>query len=157
MAVSRHSVPREACVTVPSDGGVAVAPGARRPMSSSSGATTVPACIGRYAIEGVLGAGGMAVVYLARDPVLDREVALKVLHVVDDELGATRLVREGQALARLSHPNVIQVYEVGREADGRIYVAMERVVGETLAAWLEQRTASRSRRSAGWRAQALTR
>src|SRR5262245_3901534 len=93
--------------------------------------------IGRYAIEGLLGAGGMAVVYLARDPVLDRAVALKVLRVDGDEPGASRLLREGQALARVSHPNVLSVYEVGREADGLIYIAMERIAGVTLAQWLE--------------------
>lgn len=93
--------------------------------------------IGRYAIEGMLGAGGMSMVYLARDPVLDRAVALKVLRVDGDEPGASRLVREGKALARVSHPNVISVYEVGRESDGLIYIAMERVVGVTLAQWLE--------------------
>jgi hypothetical protein len=94
--------------------------------------------VGRYHIEGLLGAGGMAVVYLARDPVLDRAVALKVMRVDDDDAGAARLVREGQALARVSHRNVIHVYEVGRESDGLVYVAMERIVGVTLAAWLEQ-------------------
>src|SRR5262245_9570217 len=93
--------------------------------------------IGRYAIEGILGAGGMAMVYLARDPVLDRAVALKVLRVDGDEPGASRLVREGQALARMSHRNVISVYEVGRESDGLIYIAMERIAGVTLAQWLE--------------------
>ena len=93
--------------------------------------------IGRYAIEGMLGAGGMAMVYLARDPVLDRAVALKVLRVDGDEPGASRLVREGQALARMSHRNVISVYEVGRESDGLIYIAMERIAGVTLAQWLE--------------------
>ena len=99
--------------------------------------------IGRYAIEGVLGAGGMAVVYLARDPVLGRAVALKVLRVGGDERSARRLVREGQALARVSHPNVISVYEVGRETDGLIYIAMERIAGTTLAAWLEAPRAQR--------------
>jgi eukaryotic-like serine/threonine-protein kinase len=94
--------------------------------------------VGRYHIEGLLGAGGMAVVYLARDPVLDRAVALKVMRVDDDDAGAARLVHEGQALARVSHPNVIHVYEVGRESDGLVYIAMERIVGVTLAAWLEQ-------------------
>jgi eukaryotic-like serine/threonine-protein kinase len=99
--------------------------------------------IGRYAIEGMLGAGGMAMVYLARDPVLGRAVALKVMRVDGDEPGASRLVREGQALARMSHPNVISVYEVGRESDGLIYIAMERIVGVTLAEWLETPRATR--------------
>jgi hypothetical protein len=145
MAVSRTSLPAEACVTVLSDGGsaAAVADPGQPSQAARPARPTQPTQIGRYAIEGILGAGGMAVVYLARDPVLERAVALKVLHVVDDEHGAARLVREGQALARVSHPNVIQVYEVGREADGRIYIAMERIVGATLAAWLERPRARR--------------
>jgi len=118
-------------VTVVSGGSGAIA--ALRPRTQ----------IGRYAIEGLLGAGGMAVVYLARDPVLGRAVALKVMRVDGDEPGASRLVREGQALARISHPNVISVYEVGRETDGLIYIAMERIVGATLAAWLETPRAPR--------------
>jgi serine/threonine protein kinase len=123
MAV-HHTLPSASRVTVASHGGVIATP---RPRTR----------IGRYAIEGLLGAGGMAVVYLARDPVLGRAVALKVMRVDGDEAGASRLVREGQALARISHPNVISVYEVGRETDGLIYIAMERIVGATLAAWLE--------------------
>jgi eukaryotic-like serine/threonine-protein kinase len=118
-----HTVPSASRVTVVSGGGATTTPGPRSQ-------------IGRYAIEGLLGAGGMAVVYLARDPVLGRAVALKVMRV-GDEPGASRLVREGQALARISHPNVISVYEVGREADGLIYIAMERIVGVTLTQWLE--------------------
>jgi hypothetical protein len=90
--------------------------------------------LGRYAIEGVLGAGATATVYLARDPTLDRAIALKVIR--GDERAATRLVREGQALARVSHPNVIHVYEVGREPE-LVYVAMERIDGDTLHRWLE--------------------
>ncbi|HEX8106918.1 MAG TPA: serine/threonine-protein kinase, partial [Kofleriaceae bacterium] len=118
------TLPSAPCATVVSGGGAIATPRLRSQ-------------IGRYAIEGLLGAGGMAVVYLARDPVLGRAVALKVMRVAGDEPGASRLVREGQALARISHPNVISVYEVGRETDGLIYIAMERIVGATLAAWLE--------------------
>ncbi|HEX3480434.1 MAG TPA: serine/threonine-protein kinase [Kofleriaceae bacterium] len=119
-----HTLPSASRLTVASAGGVIAT---LRPRTR----------IGRYAIEGLLGAGGMAVVYLARDPVLDRAVALKVMRVDGDEPGASRLVREGQALARISHPNVISVHEVGRETDGLIYIAMERIAGTTLAAWLE--------------------
>jgi serine/threonine protein kinase len=125
-----NTLPSASRVTVASSGGVLGTPGPRTR-------------IGRYAIEGLLGAGGMAVVYLARDPVLGRAVALKVMRVDGDEPGASRLVREGQALARISHPNVISVYEVGRETDGLLYIAMERVVGATLAAWLETRRTPR--------------
>ncbi|HMG56656.1 MAG TPA: serine/threonine-protein kinase [Kofleriaceae bacterium] len=118
--------------TLPSASRMTVVSGAAR-----RGAHRPRTQIGRYAIEGMLGAGGMAVVYLARDPMLGRAVALKVVRVDGDDPGATRLVREGQALARIAHPNVISVYEVGRETDGLIYIAMERIVGVTLAEWLE--------------------
>ncbi len=92
--------------------------------------------IGRYVIEGVLGSGGTATVYLARDPALDRAVALKVIRADGGARASSRLVREGQAIARISHPNVIHVYEVGREAEQLVYVAMERIDGVTLDRWL---------------------
>ena len=79
----------------------------------------------------------MGVVYEARDGELDREVAIKVLHArhpTADE--ASRLLREAQALARLSHPNVIEVFDVGL-VDERLFVAMERFDGQTLSAWLK--------------------
>jgi tetratricopeptide (TPR) repeat protein len=91
---------------------------------------------GRFVVDRPLGAGGMGVVLLARDPELDRNVALKLLH---PELaagdGGERLLREAQAMARLSHPNVVTVYEVGRSGD-QLFVAMELVEGETLRAWM---------------------
>jgi hypothetical protein len=101
-----------------------------------AGPIATPARVGRYRIDGVLGAGGMAVVYLAHDPLLDRAIALKVIRAGGDAGAASRLLGEGQALARVSHPNVIHVYEVGREADRVVYIAMERIVGITLEAWL---------------------
>ncbi|HEU0034341.1 MAG TPA: serine/threonine-protein kinase [Kofleriaceae bacterium] len=92
--------------------------------------------IGHYVIESVVGAGGMGVVYAARDRKLGRKVAIKVLRSTqaDDRLGA-RLLREAQAMAKLSHPNVITVYEAGKVRD-EIYIAMEYVPGETLSSWL---------------------
>lgn len=89
---------------------------------------------GRYIVLGVLGEGGMGVVYKGYDDDLDRQVALKVLH--SDPIGrhGPRLKREAQALARLAHPNVVQVYEVG-EAEGKLFVAMELVNGKTLRRW----------------------
>ena len=105
-------------------------------------AEALPARLGRFEVLGRLGAGGMGQVLRARDPQLDREVAIKVLR---DELGDSRpahgevarkrLLREAQAMARLDHPNVIGVHEVG-EDDGRIFLVMERVTGTTLGGWL---------------------
>lgn len=95
--------------------------------------------VGRYVVEGLLGEGGMGVVYAARDPGLGRTVALKLLRPGGggDEARA-RLVREAQAMARLSHPNVLPLFELGTEG-GRVFLAMERVEGPTLAAWLRER------------------
>ena len=109
--------------------------------TSATPAAPVAATLGRYRIEKELGAGGMGVVHAAFDPDLERRVALKVLR--SDDVGGEarqRLLREARAMARLAHPNVVTVHEVG-SANGRDYVAMELVDGETLADWLraEQR------------------
>ncbi|WAS98151.1 serine/threonine-protein kinase [Nannocystis punicea] len=96
--------------------------------------------IGRYAILSELGEGGMGVVLSGYDEVLERRVAIKVVrshHRQDDRLQA-RLLREAQALARLSHPNVVQVYEAGTLGD-ELFIAMEFVRGVTLSAWLADR------------------
>ncbi len=96
--------------------------------------------LGRYVLLRPLAAGGMGIVYLAFDPELDRNVALKLLlpraQAQQDE--PERLIAEARALAKLSHPNVIQVYDVGRWRD-RVYVALEYVAGQTLDAWLRSR------------------
>jgi serine/threonine protein kinase/tetratricopeptide (TPR) repeat protein len=93
--------------------------------------------IGRYAVLRKLGEGGMGVVYAAYDEDLDRKVALKLLRgsLSKDERGRVRIRREAQALARLSHPNVVQVHEIGTWRD-HDYVAMEFVAGQTLDRWL---------------------
>ncbi len=90
-----------------------------------------------------LGEGGMGVVYAARDNKLGRKVAIKVVHKApgDESRGRARMLREAQAMARLSHPNVVQVYEVG-EHDGQVYVAMEFVKGRTLRDWQNESTRS---------------
>jgi serine/threonine protein kinase/tetratricopeptide (TPR) repeat protein len=95
------------------------------------------ATIGRYVILDTLGIGGMGVVYKAYDPELDRPVALKLWRGDGQEAAAfrNRLVREAQALARLSHPNVIAVHDVGTYNDS-VFVAMEFVEGHTLREWL---------------------
>jgi eukaryotic-like serine/threonine-protein kinase len=89
---------------------------------------------GRYRIERTLGHGGMAVVYLAEDQELQRQVAVKVLTeglAVDGTLRA-RFLREARLAARLSHPNVVRTYDAG-EANGTLFIVMEHVPGRTLA------------------------
>ncbi len=94
--------------------------------------------VARYVILRVLGAGGMGMVYAAHDPQLDRKVAIKVLRRLD-AAGADalrmRLVREAQSMARLTHPNVVAVHDVGA-FDGQVFIVMEAVDGITLAHWL---------------------
>jgi len=94
-----------------------------------------PERIGRYLIRRRLGAGGMGVVYEAEDPHLDRRVAIKVVRPehLDDE-ARRRLLREARALAKISHPNVVAVHDVG-EHDQQVFVATELVDGETMATW----------------------
>lgn len=86
---------------------------------------------GRYRLLEEIGRGGMGTVYLGYDMDLDRKVAVKLMR---GGAGADRLLREAQALAKLSHPNVVTVHEVGVEL-GDVFVAMEFVDGETLAGW----------------------
>ncbi len=90
-----------------------------------------PATIGRYEVERLLGEGGMGVLYLARDPVLDRHVALKLLRVNGEDL-RRRFMREAQSAGRLQHPNIVTVYDVG-DHQGELYIAMEYIDGDTLA------------------------
>ena len=89
---------------------------------------------GRYRVEGTLGQGGMAAVYLAHDSELDRAVAIKVLadHLSSDEAFHQRFLREARMAAKLSHPNIVHVYDQGEE-DGRPFIVMEYVDGPTLS------------------------
>ncbi|HEX4417172.1 MAG TPA: serine/threonine-protein kinase [Kofleriaceae bacterium] len=99
--------------------------------------------LGRYVVEGTIGAGAMGVVYAAFDPELGRRVALKLLRP-DPRTGAggdaarTRLLREAQVLAKLTHPNVVAIYDVGT-LGAEVFLAMELVEGGTLAEWLAKR------------------
>jgi len=95
--------------------------------------------IGRYLVLQRLGEGGMGVVYAAYDAELDRKVALKLLRPTkgDSGEGHSRLLREAQAMARVSHPNVIAVHDVGTYRD-QVFVAMDLVEGTTLSKWLRQ-------------------
>jgi tetratricopeptide (TPR) repeat protein/predicted Ser/Thr protein kinase len=117
-------------------------PASLAPGSSISGVLPRDALIqGRYQILELAGVGGMGVIYIAHDHTLDRRVALKVLRHDRraDPVGTdaqAHLVREAQTLARLSHPNVVVVYDVVHGVDG-VHIAMELVEGRTLGAWLE--------------------
>jgi tRNA A-37 threonylcarbamoyl transferase component Bud32/tetratricopeptide (TPR) repeat protein len=96
-----------------------------------------PATIGPFIVLRKLGEGGMGIVYAGYDVALDRKVALKLIRrslLGRSEIRA-RMIREAQAMARLSHPNVVQVYQAGEHGD-EIYVAMEYVEGQTLTSWL---------------------
>ena len=102
--------------------------------------------IGRYVVVDKIGSGSMGVVYRAYDPDLDRRIALKLVEVRrkrgrgSSEI-QSRLLREAQAIARVSHPNVIAVYDVGA-VDLGVFVAMEYVDGQTLKQWMRARPRS---------------
>jgi tetratricopeptide (TPR) repeat protein/tRNA A-37 threonylcarbamoyl transferase component Bud32 len=113
--------------------------------TGAAGDLASAATVGRYVILNLVGRGGMGEVYAAYDPQLDRKVALKLLHETAARGAAARvarerLLREAKAIARLSHPNVVVVHDAGTISDpvhgDRVFLAMEFVEGETLAAWL---------------------
>jgi serine/threonine protein kinase len=93
--------------------------------------------IGRYELVAPIGEGGMGIVYEARDPMLGRRVAVKLLRAgVGEEAEEARLLREARAMARVAHPNVVTVYDAGIQ-DGRVFLAMELVRGPSLRAHLD--------------------
>lgn len=105
-------------------------------VPAAAEAPVVGSHIGRFRVERMVGAGGMGVVYRALDPELDRPVALKLLRPeLLSPVARARLLREAQAMARLSHPNVVVVYEVGGFRD-QTFLVMEYVEGQTLRDWL---------------------
>lgn len=121
--------------------GVAHANDRQAPVGALASGTAV----GRYTVLSLVGRGGMGEVYAAYDPKLDRKVALKLLRSRGsdrDGRAEARLLREAQAIARLSHPNVITVFDIGAVED-RVYVAMEFIEGHTLASWLAARPRTR--------------
>lgn len=120
--------------TLPADG---------RPATITAG----PRTIGRFRIDGELGSGGMGDVYRAYDTVLERAVALKVLHVRRGDAEADqrrRVLREARAAAALAHANTVTIYDVG-EAGGEVFIAMELLEGQVLGDALA-RTASMERK-----------
>ncbi|WP_170135337.1 protein kinase domain-containing protein [Nannocystis exedens] len=129
LAVSASAVTRESMSDDP----------ARTPPEPSQVAAfdeTAGDRLGRYTLLRVLGQGGMGVVHVAYDDLLDRRVAIKRVHA-----GSTnaygRILQEAKALAQLSHPNVVQIFEVSASA-GRIFIAMEYVPGSTLRVWTQR-------------------
>jgi tRNA A-37 threonylcarbamoyl transferase component Bud32/tetratricopeptide (TPR) repeat protein len=92
---------------------------------------------GRYVVRDVIGSGTMGAVYRAYDPELQREIALKVLHAARGDADE-RLLQKAQATARIRHPNVLTVYDVGT-VDKRVFLAMELIDGTTLDKWLDKR------------------
>ena len=97
---------------------------------------------GRYVIERRLGAGGMSTVFKANDTVLERPVAVKLLaeHLADDEAFVARFRREALSAARLQHPNIVQVFDSGKDPEsGRHYIVMEYVDGPSCADLLRER------------------
>src|SRR5262249_8046476 len=100
----------------------------------------MPEKIGKYQVLERIGRGGMGMIFKAHDPVLDRPVALKVISTeveVTPEIRA-RFLREAQACARLKHPHIVTVYDMG-EDDGRLYIVMELLEGDELRHLIAQR------------------
>jgi tetratricopeptide (TPR) repeat protein len=120
-----------------------------RPLGLTDPETTEPlprgTQLGRFVVLGLVGRGGMGEVYVAHDPELDRSVAIKLLRGQQAGGGVTdgraRLMREAQAIAKVSHPNVVVVYDVGT-FEGRVFIAMEFIEGSTLGYWMQAQTRS---------------
>jgi eukaryotic-like serine/threonine-protein kinase len=111
---------------------------------SSPSTPAVGTKLGRFVVLEPVGAGAMGVVYSAYDPELDRRVALKLIRAdagATTNAARTRLLGEAQAMAKLSHPNVVAIYDVGTAGDA-VFLAMELVEGVTLRAWCEARRRS---------------
>ncbi|HWM87260.1 MAG TPA: serine/threonine-protein kinase [Kofleriaceae bacterium] len=110
---------------------------ASSPADRSTGHPSLPrgTTLHRYVVLDEVGAGAMGVVYAAYDASLDRKVAVKLVRDPDRPAAHARLLREAHALAQLSHPNVVAVFDVGTHGD-QVFVAMEFVAGTTLRSWL---------------------
>lgn len=104
------------------------------PLAKTTSTPPLFGSIDRYELLDVVGKGGMGTVYEARDPVLGRHVAVKVIEHTGDE---ARLLREGRAMARVTHPNVVGVHDAGA-AGGRVFIAMDLIRGTSLREYLEK-------------------
>ena len=106
------------------------------PFDGAAEGAPLPPVLGHFTLGEVLGAGGMGIVFAAQDSRLDRRVALKLVRPGGAGAEArARLVREGKALARLSHPNVVTVYEISA-VDEQVFIVMELIDGTTLREWM---------------------
>src|SRR5512145_3255070 len=96
--------------------------------------------IGKYEILRPLGKGAMGQVYLAHDTMLERDVALKVMvaQIADDPEAKQRFEREAKAVAKMTHPNVVNVFDIGYHTDGSPYIVMEYLKGQDLQKALRQ-------------------
>jgi tetratricopeptide (TPR) repeat protein len=112
--------------------GTSASPAPERDAALAAGTT-----VGRYIVQSQLGEGGMGIVYAAHDPELDRPVAIKLLHRNTQlDSARERLLREARALAKLSHPNIVSVFDVGTHQEQRAFLALELIDGESLTVWL---------------------
>jgi tetratricopeptide (TPR) repeat protein/tRNA A-37 threonylcarbamoyl transferase component Bud32 len=110
------------------------------PEPTTPGSKELTGRIGKYEIKHSIGKGAMGHVYLAHDTVLDRDVALKVMaaQIADDEELKTRFEREAKAVAKMTHPNVVTVFDLGTHTDGSPYIAMELLKGQDLQKTVRQ-------------------
>jgi tetratricopeptide (TPR) repeat protein/tRNA A-37 threonylcarbamoyl transferase component Bud32 len=128
-------------------GSLASSGAAQRTQEQPAGPLAAGTRVGRYVILELVGAGAMGTVYSAYDPELDRRIAIKLFRAdskaggLGPEVLQARLLREAQAMARLSHPNVVAVHDVGAYQGG-VFVAMDFIAGPTLRAWLTERARS---------------
>jgi tetratricopeptide (TPR) repeat protein len=149
--VERHLATCAACTDLTTYAAADIANGSAAPGRDGRpfvGRLTPGTKVDRYQVLGAIGRGGMGEVYAAYHPDLDRRIALKVVYAAgaDSAERWVRLLREARVVARLSHPNVVNVYDAGT-LDGAIYIAMEFVEGETIDQWLRSAAPARS-----WRA-----
>lgn len=113
-------------------------------MTTSPAPSILPHYIGHYRVVRKIGQGGMSIVYEAFDERLKRSIAIKVLHpfLAESPEYKTRFLREAQAVARLTHPNIVQIYDITNPAssDPQLYIVTELIVGHTLKEWIDQNT-----------------
>src|SRR6185436_5787702 len=110
------------------------------PSAPSAPIKELTGSIGKYNIVKPLGKGAMGMVYLAHDTVLERDVALKVMvaQIADDPELKQRFEREAKAVARMTHPNVVNVFDLGSHSDGAPFIAMELLRGQDLQKAMRQ-------------------